>query len=76
MMKKMRVARAIAEGGSCKGWLSIRFLRHVDASLVADKHTLDNGSQAPRLGATSAETSSRFIGSVLSAGGALKPLNT
>lgn len=76
MMKENVSSAREAEGGSCKGWLSIGFLRHVDASIVADKHTLDNGSQAPRLGATSAETSSRFIGSVLSAGGALKPLNT
>ena len=68
--------RAMTKGGVVKGWLSIGFLHHVDALIVADKHTLDNGSQAPHLGATSVETSSRFIGSVLSAGGALKPLNT
>lgn len=43
----------MTEGGSCKGWLSIGFLRHVEALIVADKYMLDNGSQARHLGATS-----------------------
>ncbi len=60
------------ERRECKGWLSIGFLSHVDASIVADCHTLDNGSQVPRLGATTAEMSSRLIGSVPSVAGALK----
>jgi hypothetical protein len=55
-MMKTQIVRAITKGRSGKGWLSTGFLRHIDASIVADLHTLDNGSQALRLGATTAET--------------------
>lgn len=56
----------------CKSWRNIEFQSHINALTVAEKHTLDAGSQAPRLGAIMAETWSKFFGSVLSAGDALK----
>jgi len=59
--------------GVVKGWWNIEFQNHVNASTVAQKHMLGNGSQAPRLGATTAEMWSRFLGSVLNAGDALNP---
>ena len=66
-------ALAATKGRRRKSWRNTEFQSHISASSVAEKHTLDAGSQAPRRDAITVGTWLRFFGSVLSAAGALKP---